>query len=41
VKTNTVSETEISDIESNQKDNKHNPVRYCRFTKEPIGDPKE
>jgi len=41
VKTNTVSETKISNIDSNQKDNKHNPVRYCRSTKEPTEEPKK
>jgi hypothetical protein len=42
VKTNTVSETKISDIDSNQKYNKHNlPVRYCRSTKKPTEEPKK
>jgi hypothetical protein len=40
VKTNTVSQTKISDNDSNQKDNKHNSMRYCRTTKKPIGEPK-
>jgi hypothetical protein len=41
VKTNTVSETKISDIDSNQEDNKHNPVRYCTSTKEPAEEPQK
>jgi len=41
VKTNTVSETKISDTDSNQKDNKHNPVRYCTSTKEPVEEPQK
>jgi len=41
VKTNTVSETKISDIDSNQKDNKHNPVRYYTSTKEPVEEPQK
>ena len=40
MKTNTVSETKISKIDCNQKDNKHNPVRYCTSTKEPVEEPK-
>lgn len=40
VKTSTVSETKISDTDSNLKDNKQNPMRYCRSTKEPIEEPK-
>jgi hypothetical protein len=40
VKTNTVSETRISNNDSNQKDNKHNPVRYCPSIKEPEEEPK-
>jgi len=41
VKTNTVSETKISDIDSNQKDNKYTPVRYCTSTKEPVEEPQK
>jgi len=39
--TNTVSETKISDIDSNQKGNKQSPMRYCRSTKEPTEEPKK
>jgi hypothetical protein len=41
VKTNTVSETKISNIDSNQEDNQHNPVRYCASTKEPVEEPQK
>jgi len=41
VKTSTVSKTKISDIDSNQKDNKHNPVRYCTSTKESAEEPQK
>ena len=41
MKTNTVSETKISDIDGNQKDNKPNPMRYCTSTKEPTEEPKK
>jgi len=40
VKSNTVSETKVSEIDSNQKDNKHNPVSYCTSVKEPAKEPK-
>jgi hypothetical protein len=39
VKTNRVSATKISNIVSNQKDNKHNPVRYFTSTKKPVEEP--
>jgi hypothetical protein len=35
VKSNTVSGNKISDNESNQEDNKQNPVRYCTSIKKP------
>ena len=35
VETNTVPETKICYIESNEKVKKHNPVRYCMSTEEP------
>jgi hypothetical protein len=41
VKSNTVSETKVSDIDTNLKDNKHNPARYCTFIKEPAEEPKK
>lgn len=41
MKTNTVSETKISDIDSNQKDNKHKPVRYCTSKKDPVEEPQK
>jgi len=41
VKSNTISQTKVSDIDSNQKDNKHNPVRYCTSIKEPVEEPKK
>jgi hypothetical protein len=41
VKTNLVFETKISNIDSNQEDNKHNPVLYCTATKEPAEEPKK
>jgi len=41
MKTNTVSETKISDIYSNQKDNKHKPVRYCTSKKDPVEEPQK
>jgi hypothetical protein len=40
-KSNTVSENKICDNESNQEDNKHNPVRYCTSIKEPEEEPKK
>ena len=40
-KSNTVSETKVSNIDSKQKDNKHNPVRYCTSTKELVEEPKK
>jgi hypothetical protein len=40
VKSNTVSENKISDNERNQKDNKHNPLRYCTSIKELAEEPK-
>jgi hypothetical protein len=41
VKTNTVSETKISDLDNNQKDNKHIPVGYCTSTKKPVEEPQK
>ena len=38
VETNTVPETKICYIESNEKDKKHKPVRYCMSTEEPVED---
>ena len=35
VETNTVPETKICYIESNEKDKQHNTVRYCMSTEEP------
>jgi len=39
VKSNTVSDNKISNSESNQEDNKHNPVRYCTSIKVPEEEP--
>jgi hypothetical protein len=41
VKTDTVSETKISDIDSNQQDKKPNPVRCYKYTKKPVEEPKK
>jgi hypothetical protein len=41
VKSNTVSETKVSDIDSNQKYNNHNPMRYCTSVKEPAEEPRK
>ena len=40
-KTNTVSETKPSNIDSNQNYNNHNPMRHCTSTKEPEEEPKK
>ena len=36
METNTVPETKISDFDSNKTEKKHNPVRYCTSTEEPV-----
>jgi hypothetical protein len=41
VKTITVFKTKINDIDSNQKDNKHIPVRCCTSTKKPVEEPQK
>ena len=41
VETNTVPETKIRYIESNEKDKKHNTVRYCMSTEEPVEEQKK
>ena len=36
VETNTVPETKISEFDSNKTEKKHNIVRYCTSTEEPV-----
>jgi len=41
MKTNTGPETKIGSIDSNHKDSKHKPVKYCTSTKDPVEEPQK